>query len=86
MLSMHKSFATSSSSGPRLIANNMKLVFLQETNVISCRHNSSVSHNSVILQFNGSEKANTDYLTTLQFMTYYGVSLTWIGGQFTGFY
>jgi hypothetical protein len=67
---MHKSFATSSSSGPRLIPNNMQLVFLQETNVISCFNNSSVSHISVILQFIGSETANTDYLTTLQFMTY----------------
>jgi hypothetical protein len=67
---MHKSFATSSSSGPRLIANNMKLVFSHETNVISCLHNSSVSHIRVILQFNGPETASTDYLTTLKFMTY----------------
>jgi len=66
---MHKSFAASSSSGPRLIANNMQIVFLQETNATGCFNNSSVSHISVVLQFIGSETANTDYLTTLQFMT-----------------
>jgi hypothetical protein len=67
---MHKSFALSSSSGPRLIANNMQLVFLQENNVISCFNDFSVSNISVILQFIGSVTANTDYLTTLKFITY----------------